>query len=144
METVIEAKSTFMGIFSRAFFRIFGLAKDEMLKEVLDGKMRSEKSPVGFWDIITPWHISVDTKNKRITVTKRNWYLLSKNEDVFAFKSVRHVSVKNHVFGADLGIKMYVGHALVYSISKSDAKKIREILMNVDWNKQDTDVLIDM
>jgi hypothetical protein len=52
--------------------------------------------------------------------------------------------VRNHLFGADLGIRLFAGFAIVYSIPKSDAKKIKEILMNTDWNLHDSDVTIDV
>lgn len=37
---------------------------------------------------------------------------------------------------------MYSGFAVAYSVSKSTAKEIREVLMNNDLAKNDSDVII--
>jgi hypothetical protein len=145
MENRIKSKSSIISVFFRSFFGLFGLASNAILSDLLEGdKLMKRKSPVGFWDIITPWRISADINNRRITITKRNWYLIGTREDTYAFRSIRHISVRNHLFGADLGIRLFAGFAIVYSIPKSDAKKIKEILMNTDWNLHDSDVTIDV
>ncbi len=142
MANIIEAKSTLLSVLTRSIWSLVGKTSNEVLDTLDSGKPVSTKSPVGFWNILTPFHIKADIDNKRITVSKRNWYLISKQEDVYAFKSVRHVVVKNHVFGADIGIRMFAGTAVAYSISKSKAKEIREVLLNADWNRNDADVVI--
>jgi len=145
MENIIKAKSSIISVFFRSFFGLFGLASNVILSDLMDGdKLMKRKSPVGFWDIVTPWRISADIDNRRVTITKRNWYLIGIREDTYAFRSVRHISVRNHLFGADLGIRLFTGFAIAYSIPKSDAKQIKEILMNTNWNLHDSDVMIDV
>ena len=103
MENRIKSKSSIISVFFRSFFGLFGLASNAILSDLLEGdKLMKRKSPVGFWDIITPWRISADINNRRITITKRNWYLIGTREDTYAFRSIRHISVRNHLFGADL------------------------------------------
>lgn len=145
MENTIEAKSSIISLFFRSFFGLFGLVSNAILSDLLEGdKLMKRKSPVGFWDIITPWRISVDINNRRVTITKRNWYLIGVREDTYAFRSVRHISVRNHVFGADLGIRLFTGFGIAYSLPKSKAKQIKDLLMNTDWNLHDSDVMIDV
>lgn len=83
-----------------------------------------------FWGILTPWKIEVDTRKKRVHITKRNWYLISTDEDTFQFSSVRHVKIDKSLFGADLQIRMYAGTANVRGISKQHAKQIRDMLLD--------------
>ncbi len=145
MANIIKAKSTFLSVFTRSIWSLLGQATDLVLEDIAEKKGRGKaKSPVGFWNIVTPWHIIADIDNKRITIRKRNWYLISSQEDVYAFKSVRHVSTRNYIFGADIGIRLFAGTAVAYSISKSKAKEIRDILLNPEWNKSDADVVIDV
>ena len=97
-----SAKSTFFGLISRGMF----------------------------WNVIVPWRIKIDLDRKRINITKRNWYLISVDEDTFNFSSVRHVKIDKFLFGADLHIKMYSGTAKIYAIGKRDAEKIRDLLLD--------------
>ncbi len=96
------AKSTFMGLLTRGLF----------------------------WSIFTPWKIEIDLDRKRVNITKRNWYLVSKDTDAFQFSSVRHIKVDESLFGADLHIRMYAGEASVRGISKKAAKTIRDLLLD--------------
>ena len=72
------AKSTFMGLTTRGFI----------------------------WGLMRPWEVEVDTQRKYINVVRRNWHLISKDEDSYQFSSVRHVKIDKGIFGADLHIKM--------------------------------------
>lgn len=83
-----------------------------------------------FWDIFTPWKAEIDISNKIVTILKRNWHLISEDEDTFKFNSVRHISIDNYLFGADIHIKMFGGNASIYCIPKKDAKRIKELLFN--------------
>jgi hypothetical protein len=83
-----------------------------------------------FWSIFAPWHISVDLDRRRVDITKRNWYLVSKDSDTFQFSSVRHVRIDESLFGADLHITMYAGSATVRGISKKAARVIRDMLLD--------------
>lgn len=94
--------------------------------------------------ILRPWHLHVDLEKMHLTVRRRNWHLISFDEDTYAFKSVRNVKVNNHLFGADLSIKVYAGEAKVYYIPKNEAKKIKNFLLSRDWNKRDADVIVDI
>lgn len=83
-----------------------------------------------FWDIITPWKAEINISSKRVTILKRNWYLINVDEETFQFSSVRHITIDNFLFGADIHIKMYSGTASIYCIRKKDAKRIKEMLFN--------------
>lgn len=83
-----------------------------------------------FWDIITPWKAEIDIAKKRVTILKRNWYLINVDEETFQFNSVRHITIDKFLFGADIHIKMYSGTASIFCISKKDAKTIKEMLLN--------------
>lgn len=157
MANIIEAKSTFMSISTRSIWGVFRTLAFMLGRVFLPGKekskqeMRSDeiefdktKSPVGFWNLVTRWHIITDLDKRHLIIKKRNWYLIGHQEDIYAFKSVRHVQIKKHVFGADIGIRMFSGTAVAYSISKSKAEQIRSILLNPEWNKMDSDVVIDI
>ncbi|MFN8350186.1 MAG: hypothetical protein U0U25_01840 [Flavobacteriales bacterium] len=82
------------------------------------------------WGLLTPWNIEIDLERNRVHIEKRNWYLISKDEDTFQFSSVRHVKVDRSIFGADLHIRMYAGSASVYGISKVAAKTIATMLLD--------------
>lgn len=94
--------------------------------------------------ILRPWHIHLDTNKMLLTVKRRNWHLISFDEETYAFKSVRNVKINTHLFGADVSIKVYAGEANVYYIPKKIAKQIKNLLLNQDWNKKDTDIIIDL
>lgn len=102
MSNIFQTQSTFMALFTR-------------------GK---------FWDIITPWKAEIDILKKRVTILKRNWYLINVDEETFQFSNVRHITIDKFLFGADIHIKMYSGTASIFCISKKDAKTIKEMLLN--------------
>lgn len=81
------------------------------------------------WGLMRPWEIEFDTQRKYINVVRRNWHLISKDEDSYQFSSVRHFKINNSIFGADLHIKMYQGAVNIRGISKKSAKIIRDILL---------------
>lgn len=149
MNNIIEAKSTFFGVFFRSLYSVtLGLitgVSNEIVE--LTGEKHSSKkssSPINFWDLLTPWKIIVDIDNKRIITIKRNWYLIGNEESTYNFKSVRNVVIKNYIFSADIGIRVFAGSVIVYAISKKDAREIRDLLMNTDWVKNDTDISVDI
>ncbi len=78
---------------------------------------------------ITPWNVIIDTDEQTISVTKRNRILIGVDEDTIAFLSLIHVTINQHVFGADITIKAVGGTLTAYSMEKKDCKKIKEILM---------------
>ncbi len=97
-----------------------------------------------FLSIFRPWHLEFNFDKKHLIVKRRNWHLISYDEEIYLFKTVRNVKVDTHLFGADVSIKVYAGNAEVRYISKKNAKKIRNILLNNDWNKSGTDIIIDI
>jgi hypothetical protein len=80
--------------------------------------------------VMNPWHISIDLHSKTITVRKRNKFLIGVDEQVIAFKSVRNVTIDEHFVGADVHIKVVGGTASVYYLSKNDAEKIKQLLID--------------
>jgi hypothetical protein len=102
MSSLFTTKSTFMGLLTRGMF----------------------------WSIITPWKAEIDMNRKRVTILKRNWYLINVDEETFQFSSVRHITIDKFLFGADIHIRMYSGNASIYAISKKSAKQIKELLLN--------------
>lgn len=95
--------------------------------------------------IFRRWHIIIDIQRMLITVKRRNWHLISFDEETYAFKTVRNVKINTHLFGADLSLKVYAGEARVMYISKRKAKKIKNLLLENDWNRNNsTDIIIDL
>jgi hypothetical protein len=79
--------------------------------------------------VVNPWHIIIDLDQETITVRKRNKFLIGVDEQVIAFKYVRNITIDEHFVGADIHIKVVGGTASVYCLSKSDAEKIKEMLL---------------
>ena len=84
-------------------------------------------------NLITPWHIIIDTDEKTITLRKRNLILIGVDEVVHSFRYVRRVTIDEHLIGADIEIKVIGGTAKAYCLSKRDCRHIKEIL--VDHNR---------
>lgn len=85
-------------------------------------------------DIITPWHITIDTTEEIITVSKRNKYLIGVDEESLSFRFIRKISIDQHLIGADITIKAVGGSISAFCLDKSACKRIKEILM--DYNKE--------
>ena len=83
---------------------------------------------------ITPWHVIIDTAEQTISVTKRNRYLIGTDEETLAFRFIRRVNINEHLIGADITIQAVGGKLTAYCLSKSDCKRIKQILM--DHNKK--------
>jgi hypothetical protein len=79
--------------------------------------------------ILNPWKIIVDIEQENITVEKRNWFLIGNEYNTVAFRFIRSVSINEHVFGADITIKVFGNTVTAYYISKKAAKAIRELLL---------------
>ncbi len=84
--------------------------------------------------VANPWVIIVDTDEQTITVKKRNWFLIGKDEQIIAFRFIRSITIDTHLFGADINIKAIGGKVAAYCIPKSDARKIKDIL--IEYNQQ--------
>jgi hypothetical protein len=158
----IETKSTIISILTvalwswltflfRMVFRAVFHSSPESRKQETKWNKTGEQDwkkqkllPVGFTDLIRPWHIKVDTEKRIIEIQKRNWFLIGKDEQTFQFRTVRNVYINNHLFGADILIQVYAGKAKVNCISKKKAKDIKELLLSKDWSKPGSvDILID-
>jgi len=81
--------------------------------------------------VANPWRIIIDMDEKTITVRKRNSSLIGVDEQVIAFRSIRSVTVDEHTVGADVHIKVVGGTASAYYLSKDDARKIKEMLLDL-------------
>lgn len=88
-------------------------------------------------DLLTPWKICVDFHQDTITITKRNWYLIGKNEYVHAFRFIRAVSVHGRIFGADIEIRSFGNISKAICLKKSDANTIKEALIQYNQSKKD-------
>ena len=84
-------------------------------------------------DILTPWHIEVDTDEQTITVSKRNRILIGVDEDTLAFRFIRRVVIDQHLIGADITIQAVGGKLTARCLDKSDCERIKKLLMN--YNK---------
>jgi hypothetical protein len=87
-------------------------------------------------DILTPWKISIDFKQETIIVTKRNWYLIGKNENVHAFRFIRAISIHRRIFGADIEIKSFGNTSKALCIKKKDANTIKKSLIQYNQSKK--------
>ncbi|MGE0636103.1 MAG: hypothetical protein AB7G44_03205 [Bacteroidia bacterium] len=155
----IKVKSSFVSILTSAiwswltfgfrwiFRSIFSTTSENSRKDEIEGEKDWDKQkliPVGFTDLIRPWHLIVDIDKKQIVVKKRNWFLIGMDEKTYQFNTVRNVQINNHLFGSNILIQVYAGKAVAYCISKSEAQQIKEVLLNKNWSKSDSvDILID-
>ena len=80
----------------------------------------------------TPWHLIVDTDEETITVRKRNLIMIGVDEEVLSFRFIRNISIDQHLVGADITIHAIGGSVTAYCLSKSDCKRVKQILM--DYN----------
>ena len=89
----------------------------------------------------TPWHLIVDTDEETITVRKRNLTMIGVDEDVLAFRFIRRIRIDQHLIGADIEIKAVGGTATAYCLSKSDCKKINQLLMEYNTTKRSKGII---
>ena len=78
---------------------------------------------------ITPWRIIIDTVEQTITVSKRNKFLIGTDEETLAFRFIRRVQIDEHLIGADITIQAVGGKLTARSMTKSDCRRIKQILM---------------
>jgi hypothetical protein len=86
--------------------------------------------------IFNPWTISISKTEEYIKVTKRNWYLIGRDEQILAFRYIRNITIDRHLFGADIHIKIMGGKISAYCISKRAARKIRNHLLEYNQTKK--------
>ena len=80
-------------------------------------------------DILTPWHIEIDTDEQTITVSKRNRILIGVDKETLAFRFIRRIKIDEHLIGADITIQAVGGKLTAYCLDKSACQRIKEILM---------------
>lgn len=82
-----------------------------------------------FISILSPWRINVDLVQNRISIKKKNWYLIGEDEELFKTSSVRNIKIDELLFGANIYIKVIGSETIkCFCIPKVDAKKIRNML----------------
>jgi len=91
--------------------------------------------------ILNPWHIVVDTNQETITIKKRNPFLIGFDEQIVSFRYIRSIIIDEHLFGADIHVKVLGGSASAYCISKSGARKIKSILPEYNNTKRERGII---
>jgi len=86
--------------------------------------------------LLNPWHIEVDTNQETITIRKRNPFLIGFDEQIVSFRYIRSIMIDEHLFGADIHVKVVGGRASAYCISKSDARRIKNTLLEYNATKR--------
>ena len=92
--------------------------------------------------VVNPWHITINLAKETIEVKKRNSFLIGVDENVVNFKRVRSIKIDQHLIGADIHIKVVGGSLSVYCLSKSDAKKIKNILLEFNDSQKESNFII--
>jgi len=85
-----------------------------------------------FMDIITPWYLELNLDNTYVKLSRRNWYLIGIDTNIYSFRFIRSIRIDSHLFGADLELKVTGGVAKVYSIPKKEAIEIKNLV--IDYN----------
>lgn len=88
-------------------------------------------------DAVTPWHLIVDTDAETVTVRKRNKYLIGVDEEVLSFRFIRNIRIDTHLIGADITIQAVGGSVTAYCLSKSDCKRIKQMLMEYNGSQKE-------
>ncbi|MBU3658943.1 MAG: hypothetical protein FGM14_03665 [Flavobacteriales bacterium] len=84
-------------------------------------------------DILTPWIINIDFQKEIITIKKKNWYLIGVNEYIHAFRLIKRIEIKQHIFGADIEIRSMGNTSKICCIKKINAEEIKLAL--IDYNQ---------
>lgn len=82
-----------------------------------------------FSHILTPWYLELNIEEMYIKISKRNWYLIGVDTNLYAFRFIRNIKIDSHIFGADLEIKITGGVASALSVPKSDVRKIKDMII---------------
>jgi len=85
-------------------------------------------------DVLTPTSLVVDFDKQEITVSKRNWYLIGVDHDVFFFRHIRRLTIDTHLIGADVTIHIVGSKCFIPSLPKADAKEL--LRMFEDYNSE--------
>lgn len=82
--------------------------------------------------IFNPWVLILDLEEQTISVEKRNWYLIGKDRNTVAFRFIRSIKVDEHLFGADVFIRVVGGSVEARYLKKRDIKRLKKLL--IDYN----------
>lgn len=88
-------------------------------------------APLSFIDFITVFKLTLDKKEKRLIVTKRNWYLKGVDRKSFNFGEIRNVHVDEHLILADLQIRVYAGKINCYWFDKNTLRDFERELLHI-------------
>ena len=72
-------------------------------------------------DLWTPWKVILDLNNNYLEVMKKNWYLIGVDSQIIPFKNIRKLDLNEHLFGADIRIKVYGGSIEAKCLTKKSA-----------------------
>ena len=89
-----------------------------------------------FSHILTPWHLELNIEEMYIKISKRNWYLISVDTNIYTFRFIRNIKIDTHVFGADIELKITGGVAKALSIPKKDANQIKDLVIQYNNSKK--------
>lgn len=85
--------------------------------------------------ILNPWILKLDLNEQSLTVEKRNWYLIGKDRNTIAFRFVRSVKVNEHLFGADVVIRVVGGTIEAKYLKKREVRRLKQVLMEYNSGK---------
>jgi hypothetical protein len=85
---------------------------------------------------INPWNLVLDFKEETLTIEKRNWYFVGVNSQTLAFRFLRKISINEHLFGADIRIKVIGGAVSAKYLPKRDLLAIRSKLIEYNETKK--------
>lgn len=85
--------------------------------------------------IINPWVLILNFEEETISVEKRNWYFIGKDQNVIAFRFIRNIKIDEHLFGADIFIKAIGGNVAGKYLPKRHLKKSQELLLEYNNRK---------
>ena len=81
-------------------------------------------------DIWTPWRVVLNLEDNYIEVVKKNWHLIGDDSQIIPFKNIRKLDVNEHLFGADIKIKVYGGSIYAKCLTKESSRKIKDYVLN--------------
>ena len=80
-------------------------------------------------DFLFGYGLKLDSVNKRIEVTKRNWFVSGVDSKTFNYGQVRNVLVNEHLITASVVIRVYAGNIEVHWLRKLEAQRFRHALI---------------
>lgn len=132
-DTIIEVSSTSIRYFNIIFGVLFGLiiwTWKLLFSSNKSKKAKSKEKRPSLINLITPWRLELDNRNKMIHFKKRNWFLIGVDTHSYKYVSVRNVLVNEYVLTADISIKVYSGSISAYYFTKGDANYFKKALLN--------------